>query len=405
MSVLRNPWYGLLYRLASFIYFARITVVGGSQLPRHGPVLYVGLHRNGALDGFVYHVALGGPTFMISTQLRRNWFARLIFTGIAVTRAKDEGDRGENQIALQECVALLRSGGELFVFPEGTSSLGPRHLPFKSGAAWLILDYLNSAGPPLQVVPVGIHYECPWAFRAKVEVVVGAPISITLDPQLSPRQRIRELKQRIQDALHKVGINVVSEEYQENIQRLAYASTLATPRSYLRSLKALERVIPDPILRAGAELEPRLRSSGLWRHQGVPLFPMGSVFWYILLLLVLAPVVLAALAVNLPPYFSGWFAGKKFPDDRNVISLWKVLIGIPVFFGWALTLTVAGLWLGRAWLVLAYLLLTWAGLELYYRVKKLAVAVYNGLRYPGLRSAMLSFRQTVLNCLPAEPPD
>src|ERR1041385_6496227 len=36
-----------------------------------------------------------------------------------------------------------RSGGELFVFPEGTSSLGPRHLPFKAGGAQLALDCLE----------------------------------------------------------------------------------------------------------------------------------------------------------------------------------------------------------------------------------------------------------------------
>ena len=30
---------------------------------------------------------------------------------------------------------LLAAGGEVMIFPEGTSSLGPHHLPFKSGAA------------------------------------------------------------------------------------------------------------------------------------------------------------------------------------------------------------------------------------------------------------------------------
>src|SRR5215831_8308111 len=94
-------WRGLFYWFITRVYFARITVLNRGRLPKEGPVLYLGLHRNGAVDGFVYHQALQGPTFMISTQLLRTWFARLFFTGIAVTRTKDEGDRAGNDQALQ----------------------------------------------------------------------------------------------------------------------------------------------------------------------------------------------------------------------------------------------------------------------------------------------------------------
>jgi 1-acyl-sn-glycerol-3-phosphate acyltransferase len=138
------PWRRIFYWFITRVYFARITMLNRRNLPLKGPVLYLGLHRNGAVDGFVYHRALDGPTFMISTQLQKNWFARLFFTGIAVTRSKDEGARTDNDQALQECLAHLRDGGSLFVFPEGTSSLGCRHLPFKTGGLWLILEYMQN---------------------------------------------------------------------------------------------------------------------------------------------------------------------------------------------------------------------------------------------------------------------
>jgi len=138
----RGAWHQWLYRFIKTVYFERITLIHPERLPRTGPVLYLGLHRNGAVDGFVYDQALHHPVFMISTQLRKNWFARLFFEGIAVNRTKDEGDRALNDAALRQCLDHLRTGGELFVFPEGTSSLGPRHLPFKSGAVWLLLDHL-----------------------------------------------------------------------------------------------------------------------------------------------------------------------------------------------------------------------------------------------------------------------
>jgi 1-acyl-sn-glycerol-3-phosphate acyltransferase len=511
MSGLTALWRGCFYEFLTRVYFARITLLNPERRPRTGPVLYLGLHRNGAVDGFVYHRALGGPTFMISTQLRRNWFARLFFTGIAVTRTKDDGDRGDNEAALRECVELLRKGGTLFVFPEGTSSLGPRHLPFKSGAIWLIRKYLESPGPPLQVIPAGIHYECPWAFRAKVEVVLGESIDLTQGassprpsppreektsrspasiissdqvalvttcPKMHRNQRVlaegsgelaalKALKRQMQVALERVGINVPSEEYHDQVQKLAYTSTLATPRSYFASLKAFEREIPRPLLEEGQRLDALLKGRRLLEHQGVPLVPMslahpgsatgaraapdrsrqeatgdtgrlarpdlgpgccepgpsalhfspdpqpaqgasgstslGPVMLYALALLVLSPVVLAAILFNAPAVMAGFYAGKKFPDDLNVISLWKILVGIPLFLLWVVVVSTTLLLVGKVgWLGL-YALVTWVGLQMYYRVKKLAVAVHNGLRYPELRGELLRFRELVLQHLPADP--
>jgi 1-acyl-sn-glycerol-3-phosphate acyltransferase len=89
MSVL---WYRCCHWLCARIYYQRITVLNPERLPAEGPVLYVGLHRNGAVDGFVYHQAVARGVFLISTQLRRRFFSRLFFCGIAVARKKDEED-------------------------------------------------------------------------------------------------------------------------------------------------------------------------------------------------------------------------------------------------------------------------------------------------------------------------
>jgi 1-acyl-sn-glycerol-3-phosphate acyltransferase len=391
-----------LYWFALKVYFARVTVLNRERLPSTGPVLFLGLHRNGAVDGLVYDHALRRPTPMVSTQLRKSWFARLFFTGIAVTRKKDEGERERNAAALQECISCLRAGQSLLVFPEGTSSLGPRHLPFKAGAAWLVIEYLKKGGPPLQVVPVGIHYECAWSFRAKVEVVIGGPVNIALPNGMAPHAQLKELKRRFETELEKVGVNVSSSDYQEKIQGVAYVSTLATPRSYFATLKALEAEIPMPILEAGSALETELQSKRLLLHQGIPLAPMGSVWIYVFALLLLAPIVLGAIVLNLPPFLAGWLAGEKFPDDLNVISLWKILVGIPVFLLWICIVSLLCLWNGELIGLLGYAVLTWLGLILYYRAKKLAVAVHNGLRYPRLRTAMFRFRETVLQNLPVD---
>src|SRR5262245_37038199 len=193
-------WYSCWHRLLTSLYFSRITLLHPERLPRRGPIFYLGLHRNGAVDGFVYRRVLRDPVFLISSQLRRSWLARLFFCGISVHRSNAEGELAENEAALQTCLELLRGGRELFIFPEGTSSLGPQHLPLKSGAAWLLLEHLQSGGPPIQVIPLGIHYECPWAFRSRVEVVVGEPISTVLPTDASKLACLKLLKRRFQSA-------------------------------------------------------------------------------------------------------------------------------------------------------------------------------------------------------------
>ena len=395
-------WRNCFYRFINAVYFHRVTLVHPQRLPKVGPVLYLGLHRNGAVDGFVYQRVLNGPVFMISTQLRKSRFARVFFDGIAVTRTKDEGDRNQNDAAMRQCLGHLRSGGQLFVFPEGTSSLGPRHLPFKSGAIWLLLDYLASGGPPLQVVPVGIHYERPWAFRSKVEVVLGEPISTSLPQNAGRLERLKILKQRLRIALENVGINVPTEAYQEQIQRFACIATLGTSRSYFKSLKGMERGVPGQITEQWEKLEPDLRRAKLWFHQDVPLFPTRPMMVYLLLLLIISPFVFAAILINLPALAAGWVAGEKFPDDRNVISLWRILVGVPVFVLWMTALTVTLLLLGKIGWLMALGVATWLGMKLYYRFKKLAVIVHNGIRHPVLRLNMLRFHQTVVQSLPDE---
>jgi 1-acyl-sn-glycerol-3-phosphate acyltransferase len=122
---------------------------------------------------------------------------------------------------LENCLQHLQQGGQLFIFPEGTSSLGPKHLPFKSGAVQLLNEYPTRTGGEIQVVPLRIHYECAWAFQCKVQVVVGEPINIKLPASATPLGRVKELKRRMQAALEVVGINVETEAQLDTIQRLA----------------------------------------------------------------------------------------------------------------------------------------------------------------------------------------
>ena len=115
----------------------------------------------------------------------------------------------------------------------------------------------------------------------------------------------------------------------------------------------------------------------------------------------LGPLVLAGALLNLPPLLAAWLAAWRFADGRNVIALWRTLVGVPLgalwFLGMAATLTIGAGWIWS----LGYLLLTLGALKSLYRAKKLAVAVWNGLVQRDLMAPAREFHQLVLQHLPS----
>jgi 1-acyl-sn-glycerol-3-phosphate acyltransferase len=382
-------------RICRFAYYSRVTVLGVEHLPATGPALYVALHRNGAVDGLVYAPVVPRADFLISTQWRKSVLGRMFFPGIEVVRDKDGGERGRNAAALDECVRRLEGGGELIVLPEGSSNLGPRHLRFRHGAARIAAAALGG-GVALKVVPLGVHYEAAWAFRSRVEVVVGGPLDLGLEPAWTETERIESLHDRITVALESVGVQFESAQQQAQAERLAYVATLATPRSYFASLQRLQAGIPARVRAAGEALDRTLDHRFVLRHQGVPLCPMGPWVVYAALLLLMTPLVAAAALINAVPLTVAFLAGRFVADGKNVIALWRLLAGLPAFvLWWGASIVAAAAFDASTWLG-ACALLSLVGLFCWYRYKKLAVATLNGALNPGLRQPMLRFRALLL---------
>jgi 1-acyl-sn-glycerol-3-phosphate acyltransferase len=377
------------------LHYHRIRVLHPERLPLDGPVLYLGLHRNGAVDGYVYASFLPRATFMISTQLRRNPLGRLFFRGIEVARPKDlrEGGLRDNRQAIRSCVEHIVRGGALFVMPEGSSELGFKHLPFKSGAARILQAALIAGTNPV-VVPMGIHYEAAREWQSDVEVVVGNPVDTMLPAGLSDTEALHLLQERITEALETVGVNGPDALTFTRWEQIAYAATLGTGRRYFHALKALEQGGVD-LTDTAVDLQSEISAVGAYRHQGVPLIPLHHSWAYVVYALLLSPLVFVALLVNLPPVLAAWFAGRHFADGPNTIALWRLLAGLPVLLIWSLCVLVAATAMSAPWYWLVYSILSWLGLRSVYRLKKLLVSLGNLLRVPGLRAKLLTWHRMI----------
>lgn len=385
-----DVWYTFLSTVLARVYFARIQVIGAERLPPRGPILYVGLHRNGAVDGFVYKSILNRAIFLIAAQLQKNSFSRMFFTGIPIIRDKDSGDRGINAAAMESCGKLLASGGELFIFPEGTSSLGSQHLPFKSGAARIAAEAWKQS-VPLKVVPLGITYDAPSRFRSSVEVIVGEPIGTEQIARLPDTEQLVEAKNAITRALENVGINVESAEYFEELRLLgAMASACG---SYFHAMKLAEKGIPLKLQAPWTPLRDQLRGGNVKRRDAASTFssvsPWTSVLGGILLSV---PVSLGAI-LNFLPLYGAYWAGRKFPDAPNVITLWRILIGAPLFVLWLVAIFTGLAATGRGAWFIVFLFLTFLGWLAYQPARRLLVAGWNGIRFSTLRGEYLGFQK------------
>ena len=380
-------WYQLLSQLCAGCYFSRVEVLPAR--PRlHGPTLLVALHRNGAVDGWVYKSIFPSAVFLIAAQLRKNLLARLFFTGISVVRDKDDGDRSVNAESMERCQQLLASGGVLAIFPEGTSSLGPRHLPFKSGAARIACD-ASQRSLPLTVLPLGITYDAPSTFRSRVQVIIGSPLTLPTNPPLS----LADLKHELSLRLESVGINVDSEDHCRDIRALASFASPEIP--YHSALKALEPAIPATLQPAWLALRESLATHNLLHPEKSPFSPQ-SPFFTLPAALLIAPFVLITAVLNAPPLLAAYIAGRKFPDGPNVITLWRILVGAPIQVLWLLTLLMLALVFKFILFFLAYLALSLLGLFVYAPCRRHALHSLNALRFPSLRTTYLDFRSTLL---------
>lgn len=379
-------WYRALSQLCACVYFSRIEVLP-TRPALSGPTLIVALHRNGAVDGWVYKSIFPSATFMIAAQLQKNLLARLFFTGISVVRDKDkpDGDRPSNTDAMTRCYDLLASGGTLAVFPEGTSSLGPRHLPFKSGAARIAHEAAQRQ-IPVTILPLGITYDAPSTFRSNVQVIVGVPFS-------PASLTLPQLKHEIASRLEAVGTNVASDEHYRDIRALASFVSPEIPCQVV--LKILEPTIPAQLLQPWRLLRSSLNSHGLLDPEKSPFSPQSPVLTTVAALL-LSTLVLAAGLLNAPPLFAAYVAGRKFPDGPNVIALWRILIGGPVLLLWFLTVVALSLFFKFSLLFLAYLALSLIGFFTYAPWKLHLRHSVNAFRVPSLRRDYLAFRSTLL---------
>jgi 1-acyl-sn-glycerol-3-phosphate acyltransferase len=299
-SPLALAWMKLLAHGVCRLYYR--VLIHGSAPERRGGILFVGLHRNGAIDGWVHLTALGGDAvFLVGANLRRNPFTRPFAVGIAVERAKDAGDRSGNPAALEGALAYLRRGGDVFVYPEGTSSLGPSPLPFHLGAARIAAAAI-ARGIDLRVIPVGIDYAAPATPGSTVDVIVGPIVEL---PREDGASMLEAVHAAISRALIALAFVFADDKHQKDARAAAARAVNGDTRARAAALSRLALSAPHLATIAPSPASPR-RWWRLVRRTGVAI----------------------GMTVNFPLFGGGWVVARAMADGPNVVALWRIVSGL-----------------------------------------------------------------------------
>ena len=198
----------VFYHVARFIVvgltrlFTRLEVHGSHHVPVTGAFVLAPIHRSNIDTPIAAAVTRRRLRFMGKDSLWRHQPIRWLLSalgGFPVTRGSADRE------ALARCIAVLKAGEPLVLFPEGTRQSGPIVQPLFDGAAYVAVK----ASVP--IIPVGIGGSegvMPKGSRMirpkKCVVIVGQPIMAVADelgrvPRSAVKETTEELSRQLQN--------------------------------------------------------------------------------------------------------------------------------------------------------------------------------------------------------------
>lgn len=230
-------------------FFRKIQVLGiENVIP--GPVIFAINHPNNLIDSLVVAYAIERKIHYLATaQLFRNKIMSLFLHSmgvIPVYRKQDDTSSGQKNISMfQACYEILKDGGAIGIYPEGTTHAEPRIRKIKTGAARIALEAEMLYHPGVKLVPVGLNFSVRKSFRSEVIVSIGPPIAASTyleKYQLAPAETVEQLTDDLQKAIEAQVIVVDEPELDRLVQQIEeiYKGELIRDLIEIRGLKREE---------------------------------------------------------------------------------------------------------------------------------------------------------------------
>jgi glycerol-3-phosphate O-acyltransferase/dihydroxyacetone phosphate acyltransferase len=371
-----------LVRGAVSLYFRRIEVVGRAPGPETGGTLFVANHVNALIDPILVLTladAVISPVAKSTLWSVPGLRALLdVAQAVPVVRRRDDPTKasGQNDAVFDRVGEWLARGGNILVFPEGTSHSQPHLLELRSGPARMLLRArATQPDAELAVQAVGLEFDDKSTFRSRCLVVWGprrrlddvlARPAEPGEPQGEPLEEARAVERLtavVRDDLHELLVEGATWDERVLVARVAelFAHDEGDPSleawsALGRQVEAARDVLSTRAPGLMGELSQAvdayyraLEGAGLTDAvvAGAHEAPRPRRVARRLLRTLFAPLAMVGFALYAPPYF----AVRLFVSQRRArgqseddeVSTYKLGLGVVLFPTWALVLLGASL--------------------------------------------------------------
>lgn len=361
-----------IFRRVVGVYFREIEVLGEAPPTATRGRLFVANHVNGIVDPILVMTAAPCDISPVakSTLWKVPGFRWLLdaVDAVQITRRADDPTKqgGSNDAAFDHVATWLRRGGNILIFPEGTSHNEPHLTPLKTGAARMLLRARDAApegrdadtAPPAHLTfqSVALEFDDREKFRSRVLLIYG-PVRSAADFPESGDPFVENVTARIRDDLSELLVEGATWEERRLIARVAEMlahdagdPTLAGWSALGRQVAAARRALEaDParvesIRRAVTAYHAELDALGLTDADiaGLRLPRTDRILRKLHLLLTL-PLAAAGAFLYAPPYWlTRLIAGRV--TSRDETSTIKLAAGLVLYPVWLTLLTTLSIW-------------------------------------------------------------
>ncbi len=344
--------------LAVRVFFREIEVVGAPPRGVRGR-LFAANHVNGIVDPVVLLTATDCEVSPVAkaTLWKTPGLSLLLdlAEAVPVVRKRDEpgAPPGANDSVFEKVGDHLAGGGNLLIFPEGTSHSEPHLLELKSGAGRMLARAADKGGLDLTFQAVALEWEARDTFRSRALVQFG-PVRRVDELDVPADELPKEITRALRDDLRallvegatwpeRVLIGRVTELVANDTTRSN--ASLAEHNALGRRVKAANDALRDDDAREAiaASVEryyELLGRAGLSDDRVVSgARPVGAppraLLWATL------PLALVGAALYYLPYQVPRLAERMAGTEVDVVSTYKLGLGLLAFPAWAALLVAA----------------------------------------------------------------
>ena len=178
----------LIVKIATRIFFKKISVNNKKLIPKEGPLIVVANHPNTFMDPVLIAALMKQQVYFLAKSTVfgspiKDWVLGNILNMIPVYRKQDlpPGKSANNQAVFEKCFDFLKNKGTLLIFPEGTSVMEKKLREIKTGTARIALgaEAENDFNLGVKILTVGINYSEGEKFRSDVTLNIDEPINVS----------------------------------------------------------------------------------------------------------------------------------------------------------------------------------------------------------------------------------